>query len=356
MDENYVQCIETLTKLITQAKSSEGFLYRASAYIKLGNYEEALKDLTEGEKLAKNTHVFHYKNGICQFYLEKFAEANENFAKAASSATPDQKTIVDKWIAKTKIILIDCPVSTENKTQTPTTANKPTAPSSNTTKIETNEPKNIQSSSLQMGRTSSINENDYTHQWLQNPNYIFLTLNSKKTLDSKNTNVIIDKRKIVIENRETISVIYELNLCNSIETSKSTYEIKDNGKAISFNLKKEVEGFNWVTIEKEKAKTEDKPSAYPTSSKVKKNWDEINKELEKEMEPTEPVKGGDDAMMDVFKKIYARSDDDTKKAMMKSYQTSGGTVLSTDWKEEKGKDYEGRDRPEAPAGQKWEKY
>jgi len=39
--------------------------------------------------------------------------------------------------------------------------------------------------------------------------------------------------------------------------------------------------------------------------------------------------------------------------MIKSYQTSGGTVLSTSWKDVADKDYEGKDRPEAPAGQKW---
>jgi len=37
--------------------------------------------------------------------------------------------------------------------------------------------------------------------------------------------------------------------------------------------------------------------------------------------------------------------------MMKSFQTSGGTVLSTDWSDVAKKDYEGRDRPSPPKGQ-----
>ena len=35
-----------------------------------------------------------------------------------------------------------------------------------------------------------------------------------------------------------------------------------------------------------------------------------------------------------------QADEDTRRAMIKSYQTSGGTVLSTNWKEVKEKDYE----------------
>ena len=58
----------------------------------------------------------------------------------------------------------------------------------------------------------------------------------------------------------------------------------------------------------------------------------------------------------IFKQIYDRGDEKTKIAMKKSFQTSGGTVLSTNWDEVKEKDYEGKDRPEAPKGQEWVKY
>ena len=93
-----------------------------------------------------------------------------------------------------------------------------------------------------------------------------------------------------------------------------------------------------------------KPS-YPSSSKVKRDWSALDKEIEKEIADDKPE--GDAALNGLFKQIYERSDEATRRAMIKSYQTSGGTVLSTNWGEVADKDYEGKDRPEAPDGQKW---
>ena len=113
--------------------------------------------------------------------------------------------------------------------------------------------------------------------------------------------------------------------------------------------------------------------AYPTSSRTgAKNWDKLAEDLtrpkpktkksstnttdkkdpEKDHEHTESCNhdhdhdhedndddGADeyedeaDPMQGFFKKIYASADDDTKRAMMKSYQESNGTALSTNWSE-----------------------
>ncbi len=124
------------------------------------------------------------------------------------------------------------------------------------------------------------------------------------------------------------------------------------------------------------------PPAYPTSSRTgPKDWDKLATELTKKGKkatPDKPAKekkkgkerdttntttdedmeekdnddddedegtkddGAADAYYDdddmggdpvnaFFKKLYANADPDTRRAMVKSYQESGGTALSTDW-------------------------
>jgi len=59
--------------------------------------------------------------------------------------------------------------------------------------------------------------------------------------------------------------------------------------------------------------------------KKKPNWDELGRTAEKEEEES------DDRINKFFRTIYKDASDDVKKAMIKSFTESQGTVLSTNW-------------------------
>jgi suppressor of G2 allele of SKP1 len=75
--------------------------------------------------------------------------------------------------------------------------------------------------------------------------------------------------------------------------------------------------------------------SYPSSSRNKINWSKLEKQVleeeEKAMDTKEPNAGGDTELNKLFQKLYAGATDEQRMAMMKSYQESNGTALSTDW-------------------------
>ena len=68
--------------------------------------------------------------------------------------------------------------------------------------------------------------------------------------------------------------------------------------------------------------------SYPNSKG--KDWSKVQLE---EKEEGEEKPSGDHALNALFKQIYGNASDDQRRAMMKSYSESNGTVLSTNWQD-----------------------
>ncbi|CAH8548736.1 unnamed protein product [Heterobilharzia americana] len=66
--------------------------------------------------------------------------------------------------------------------------------------------------------------------------------------------------------------------------------------------------------------------SYPSSSKFSHDWNKLEKEAAE-------IEDEEDPLNKLFKNIYANASDETRKAMVKSFTESAGTVLSTNWNE-----------------------
>ncbi|KAI1813778.1 oxidosqualene:lanosterol cyclase [Poronia punctata] len=92
-----------------------------------------------------------------------------------------------------------------------------------------------------------------------------------------------------------------------------------------------------------------KAPSYPTSSKKgPKDWDHLDAGDDDDEDAAE---NGD--VNSFFQKVYKGADEDTRRAMMKSFIESNGTALSTSWDDAKSKTYKTQP-PDGVEARKWE--
>jgi len=186
------------------------------------------------------------------------------------------------------------------------------------------------------------------HDWLQNNDAVTITLYCKSH-DRRDVSVEFEKRNasVTIKMADNHEFSMEWDLFDEIVPEKSTYNTMNT--KIELRLVKAHPGAQWrtLTADADADTTTSRPtppSSAPTSSKNgPKDWDKLAKEAEAD----EPEPKGDAALDALFKQIFANGTDDQRRAMIKSYTESGGTVLSTNWDEVKKKHVDGA----APKGQ-----
>jgi suppressor of G2 allele of SKP1 len=131
---------------------------------------------------------------------------------------------------------------------------------------------------------------------------------------------------------ENTSFSLDLELSGEVIPSECSFEILST--KIEIKMKK-ASPVKWKTLENQGQQPYqwDSVTATPNSSNAqpapktfyKKNWDQIGKEEEDD-------KGGD-PLNKLMQQVFGNGTEDQKRAMMKSFVESGGTVLSTNWDE-----------------------
>ena len=322
--ENAIKKIDSaLSKFESSPSKNSYIIFKAICKYKLGKYEEALKDLDVLEKDESFKKDFNYflTRGKVLFYLSKFVDCKmtlNNALHLISSTDKDSLNLLTPWLNKADVELKEGGVVNYNVT--------------------------------------NVGELKVIYNWIQTGTNITVDITSNHNLNAYD--IKINKKSIEFIDKKEGTVKYTINLTNGILPDKSSYKINSSMKC-KLELHKEVENFNWVNLEVNKnddslnnPKDKVVHGYYPSSSKVKKDWSQLDKEID-EQEKEDASKDGNEGMWRLFRDIYAKGNEETRRAMIKSFQTSGGTVLSTNWDEVKDKDYEGKDRPEAPKGQEW---
>ena len=308
ISNSYTLAIKYFTLLIESHKNSErvlGYLYRGTCYLEKGLLIEASKDFQLGLDNNKNSFELNFKLGIVLFKLSEFEEADKVFRQALiSSNNSEEREKLLLWQNKTKL------------------------------EVEV----------IKEARQKKLGNIKFSQNWYQTNDSVVVTLDCSVHINKDIFGVVIEKRNFYITYEGT--KIFEILLSNAVNEKLSTYKLLS--QKIEIKLIKDIVSQNWITLD-EKSKND--VQKYPTS--MKKDFNQINRELERQFKGEGRDLEGNDAAMYLFKEIYATASEETRRAMMKSYATSGGTVLSTNWDEVKKKDYEGADRPEAPEGQEW---
>ncbi|PVU90107.1 hypothetical protein BB559_004789 [Furculomyces boomerangus] len=169
------------------------------------------------------------------------------------------------------------------------------------------------------------------YDYYQNESYVNIDVYVKNVKD-EDLDVQITPNSLTVDIEFNINNPMKLeidHLMGDIIPEESFFYLKPT--KIEIKLKKATPGMAWSKLEgdiTERSENNQK-IRYPSSSSKAKNWEALEKEIEKE----DSVKETNSDISALFSKIYSDADDDTRRAMIKSYVESNGTALSTNWGE-----------------------
>lgn len=374
---NYSEAIQHYTKALAEnATAAPYYIKRSTAYQRAKQYPEALSDAEIAVVLAGKRGSrelikdAQFRRALSLFFLEQYADAKFILDIVKELDPKDKMTPI--WETKIAAKLKDL---SEDEVEAQVTVKKvpdvevpsSAAPSKTAAKsTEAEKPKSAPETPKPVVPTPA---NKIKHDWYQSADTVTVNILAKGA--PKDTTMVEFEK-------DTLSVSFPVQgsdsdynfnadpLYASIDPSQSKFRVTPN--KVEITLKKAAPG-KWHNLEgdrKIEAASEDKdkvaiPShvltgkttqesapAYPTSSKTgAKNWDKLASE---DLDDKDEMEG--DETSHFFKKLFKDGTPEQQRAMMKSYQESGGTVLSTDWSNVGQKTVV----PEPPDGMEAKKY
>ncbi|KDR16057.1 protein SGT1 homolog [Zootermopsis nevadensis] len=197
------------------------------------------------------------------------------------------------------------------------------------------------------------------HDWYQTESHVVITILAKNVKqDEVKVEFAEEALNVAAQLTDGSEYHLNLNLPFPVIPGQSTFRVIPS--KIEIKLKKH-DGIRWASLEADPTTSEVAqpmpeavlsagPPKYPSSAPKATDWDRIVGDITKQEGDEKPE--GDAALNALFQKIYSQGSDEVKRAMNKSFQESGGTVLSTNWNEVAREKVEVK----APDGMEWHKW
>ncbi|CAM6088655.1 unnamed protein product [Calypogeia fissa] len=366
VDEDYDQAVSLYTQAIDlDPTNAPLYASRAQAHIKLENYSDAAVDANRALELDLGLSKAHLRKGFAYFYLEDYQTARAAF-EAGAPLDPNNSQY-KMWIRK-------CDAELEAAAEDKQDAERGLSANASGMPSETVKETEFHATSMDTANGISHDRQDlaecsapavtgpqlppqpkYRHEWYQNDSQAVVTIFAKN-LKPDHLKVEFGEQilSVIITRPDEEPFYLQLRLFGKIKPLESKYIVLST--KVEIRLVKAGQ-LQWKGLEFDPDMVIVPVAVLPVAlrpvapKKPTKNWDKLEAEVRK-AEKDEKLEG-DAALNKLFQDIYSNADEDTRRAMNKSFVESNGTVLSTNWKEVGSKKVDGSP-PKGMEMRKWE--
>ncbi|KAJ3671035.1 hypothetical protein LUZ60_008461 [Juncus effusus] len=313
LDDDFELACDLYTRAIEiDLNNADLYVDRAQANVKLRNFTEAVSDCSKAIELDPSMAKAYLRKGTACMKIEEYQTAKSALEKGFSLSPADSRF--------TRLIKeCDDKIAEEDKNKQESILNCASLNES----IPVSEPP----------------KSKYRYDYYNTPTEVVLTIFAKN-IPPESVKIDFGEQILSVSINIPGEEIYHFQprLFAKIIPEKCKFQVLSS--KIEIHLSK-AESIAWTSLQytssisvphkinSSQVVKADKP-AYP-SSRGKIDWGKLEAQVKNE-EKEEKLEG-DAAVNKMFRDIYRDADEDMRRAMIKSFVESNGTVLSTSWKE-----------------------